>query len=137
MHCRIHQITPPKLGWRQPPSPFPRPNHLHRPSTHTLCFFSVPLISQLGLWHAPALFCIGRALGLTGVSSFDPPIPGSTGGHGFKGMQMSNFSRFVPLFKTTFFVFCQRRSGGGDQRAGGEAERAPQTGAILLSKVGG
>ena len=77
----------------------PRPHHVGRPATHTFCPSTLPLISQLGLWHAPALFCAGETIGLMGVSSFDPPIPGSTRGRGFKEMEMSNFSRFVPFSK--------------------------------------
>lgn len=71
----------------------------NNPPPHTFSYFSLPLISQLGLWHAPALFCVGRALSLMGVSWIDLLIPGSTRGHGFKGMYASNFSRFVPFSK--------------------------------------
>lgn len=67
-----------------------------------------------------------------GLSSFDPLIPGSAGGHGFKGMQMSNFSGFCPLFKTPFFIFCQHRCGRGGQRASGEAEQNVKVAALTF-----
>lgn len=103
---------PANPGWRQLLFPSPRPHRSRRPTTHTFCFCLLPLISQLPCGELLHCLVLGEH-SMTGVSSHDPPTPGSTRGHGFKGMEMSNF--FVLFSFQNLCLLC----GGGDRRACG------------------
>lgn len=138
MHCSIHQVTPAKLGLGG--DIFPPTKSLTCPTTHTFCpspSRSLPLISQLGLWHAPALFCVGGALGLMGgrprLTRWIQVQPEATGSRGCRWaifLVLSPFEKVLSSFSVNVGVVEVIREPAG------RPERAPQTGAILLSKVG-
>lgn len=128
-------LTPPKLRWSHPLSPFlPPAKSLTPPHRHTpFLLLLPPSHPSAGLVACSCIvLCWESARADGGVLDW-PADSGFNRRPRVQGDVDEQFFSFCPLFKTSFFVFCQLWSGGGDQRAGGEAERAPQ--AILLSKV--
>lgn len=139
MHCSIHQVTPAKLGLGEGTS-FPRPNHLHAPP-HTLsvrlpparCLSSVSWACGM-LLHC---FVLGERSGwwggrprLTRWIQVQPEATGSRGCRWAIFLVLSPFEKVLSSFSVNVGVVEVIREPAG------RPERAPQTGAILLSKVG-
>lgn len=131
MHCLVHHITPPKLGWGQPLSPFPPTKSLTPPHYTHFLFLLPPSHQSAGLVACSCIvFCWGSALADGGVLDWPADSRFNQRPRVWGDVDGQFFSFLSPFSKMSFSVF-----GGGDQRASGEAERAPQNGAILLSKV--
>ncbi len=133
MHCRIHQITPPKLGWMPPLSPFPRPTPPHH--THPL-FLLRPSHQSAGL---VACSCIvlcwegaradGGVLVWPADSRFNrrPRVQGDVDEQFFSFL--SPFQKRLSSFSVSVGAVEVIRESAG------RPERAPQTQAILPSNV--
>lgn len=119
-------LTPPKLRWLHPLSPFLPPTKSLTPPHHRTHLLLPPSHQSAGLVACSCIvLCWESARADGGVLDW-PADSRFSRRPRVQGDVDEQFFSFCPLFKMSFFVFCQLWSGGGDQRAGGEAERAPQ-----------
>lgn len=131
MHCGIHQTAPSKLGWGQPFFPY---QITYTTLPHTLSV-SPSSLSSVSWACGMLLHCFGSGEqsawwgcpSLTRRFQVQPEATDSRGWIWTIFLVLSPFQNSL--------VLCQGWSSGGDQRASGEAERAPQAGQSIFLEM--